>query len=438
MGTLLKRSIHFAAGMSLFLNMTSVARAADEAEFSSWGFKVSGEERFRAEHKQDFDLNGSLKDNGNQFYNRFRLGLSASLTDEYLKPKVDVFIEGLDAQTGGYRIKAASNQVDDMDLHQAYVNVSNILGSDFSIKAGRQEMKYGKGRLIASPVWANRIRALDGGVLHYQHEGLWADLLYGQDVKYDNEKFNTSRSEDFLSGIYGGFQKHKIAPLVETYFLSQTDLKGTNDTARYTVGARLVMKIIAGITMDVEIPYQFGHTGSATVTKKDIRAYAFHVDLSKSWESSTWKPKLSLAYDDASGDQDASDTTSNTFVPLYQTTHDPYGIIDLFRWQNVRNPEISATFFPTDKFRFATQADFFWLNSKADSWYNSSGSAFRTNTQAEHQYVGWEASLRGCYAFSKNVNAEAGYAHFFTGGYASDTGADDDIDWFYTQLAIKF
>ena len=88
-------------------------------------------------------------------------------------------MEGLDAQTGGYQIKANATQVDDFDLHQVYVNLHNILGSDFDIKAGRQEMKYGKGRLIAASTWANRIRALDGGIIHYQHEGLWGDLLYG-------------------------------------------------------------------------------------------------------------------------------------------------------------------------------------------------------------------------------------------------------------------
>ena len=197
----------------------SAVFADDNPQPSQWNFKMTGEERLRYEYKNDFDFNQSQKDNGSQLYHRLRLGAAANLRDEYLKPKLDIFVEGLDAQTGGYQIKASSTQVDDFDLHQAYVNLHNILGSDFDIKAGRQEMKYGKGRLIAAPVWANRIRALDGGIIHYQHEGWWGDLLYGQDVKYDDDKFNASRSEDFLAGFYGGYQKHKMAPLIETYFL---------------------------------------------------------------------------------------------------------------------------------------------------------------------------------------------------------------------------
>lgn len=410
------------------------------SDFFPWNFKISGEERFRYEYKKDFDFNQSVKDNGSLFYHRFRLGGLAKLTDEYLKPKVDIFIEGLDAQTGGYQIKGTANQKDDFDLHQAYINIHNIMGSNVDMKAGRQEFKYGKGRLVPAPVWANRIRVFDGGIFHYQNaRGLWADLIYGQDVKYDDDKFNNSRSEEFLTGLYGGYQQHKMAPLVETYFLEMKDLKGTNNIQRYTFGARLQTNIAEGTVLDVEIPYQFGHTGSAISNKKELKAYAFHADLTKSWEAVQWKPKLMVAYDEASGDKDPNDSTNNTFIPLYQSIHDPYGLLDFFRWENVRNPEISAAFSPTEKFKFTPQADFFWLQSKSDSWYNSSGTAIHSKTSEDRGYfVGTELSLRLYYDFNKNTKLESGYAHFFPGGYVKDSGADDDVDWFYSQMAYKF
>ena len=421
----------------LFVN-TSFADQKS-GEFNKWQYKITGEERFRYEYKNDFDFNQSSKDNGSQFYHRLRLGGSASLMDDNLKPRLDIFVEGLDAQTGGYQIKAASNQVDDFDLHQAYVNFHNIFSLNFDIKAGRQEFKYGKGRLIGAPTWANRLRAFDGGVLHYQKAGLYGDLLYGQDVKYDDDKLNQSRSEEFLTGFYGGYQKHKMAPLFETYFLDLTDLKGTTDTQRFSVGGRLQATIAQGMVLDIEVPYQFGHTGSATSNKKDIRAYAFHFDVTKNWETVRWKPKLMVAYDEASGDRKPTDSVSNTFIPLYQSTHELYGLLDFFRWENVRNPEISATFSPTEKFRFTPQADFFWLQSKFDSWYNSSGTAVRSKTGGDRGYfVGTEFSLRLFYDFNKDLKIESGYAHFFPGGYVKDSGTDDDADWFYSQCAFKF
>ncbi len=413
--------------------------AKDNSKLSKWNYKITGEERFRYEYKKDFDFNRSSKDNGSQLYHRLRLAGNASLLGQEQKPKLDIFVEGLDAQTGGYQLKSAANQTDDFDLHQAYANIHNIFGSDVDIKAGRQELKYGKGRLVAAPSWSNRIRSFDAGVFHYQKGVLWGDLFYGQDVKYDDDKFNQSRSEEFLAGFYGGYQKQKKTPLFEGYFLSLTDIKGGNDIERYTVGGRIQASIAEGMILDVEFPYQFGHTGSATVTKKEIKAYAFHVDVVKTWEKACWKPKLTVAYDEASGDKDPNDSVNNTFIPVYQSTHDVYGLLDLFRWQNMRNPEISATFSPTEKIKFTPQVDFFWLNSKFDSWYNSSGTAVRSKTSGDREYyVGTELSLRGHYEVNKNLKLESGYAHFFSGGYAKDSGADDDVDWFYSQLAFKF
>ncbi len=431
--------LNLLVGILLVSTAWAGEETSGEKEFKPWQFKFGGEERLRYEYKQDFDFNESKEDNGSQLYHRLRLNVAASLIDENKNSKLDFFVEGLDAQTGGYQIKASAGQTDDFDLHQIYLNARNILGSDFDIKAGRQELKYGKGRLIAGPTWSNRIRSFDGGVLRYQKNGLYADIFYGQDVKYDDDKFNQSRSEEFLTGLYGGYQKDKTTPLFEPYFLSLIDIKGTNDITRYTTGARLMANIFYGIAVDIEVPYQFGHTGTTTAGTKDIAAYAVHIDVSKNFENTKGKPKLTLAYDEASGDKDPNDSVNQTFIPLYQSTHDTYGLLDFFRWQNIRNLEMNLALAPTPKLKIIPQIDFFWLQSKFDNWYNSSGGTVRAKTSGERgYYVGSEIALRGSYDLNKYLKWESGYAHFFTGGYVADSGADDDADWLYSQMVVKF
>ena len=419
---------------SIYWAVILVLLGAVSQVFAEPAVTIGGEERSRYEFKKDFDLNASAKDNGGLFFHRLHLNAKAAFGDS-----AEIFIEGLDAQTGGHQIKATANQTDDFDLHQAYFNILNVAGSDIDIKLGRQELKYGKFRLIDAPIWANRIRAFDAGVVHYDHNGFWGDILYGQDVKYDDDKFNTSRNEEMLAGTYFGYQKDKTAPLAEGYFLSLIDIKGANDIHRYTVGARLQANVPAGAVVDIEMPFQFGETGTTTAGTRTIRAYAFHADVSKSFEQCRWKPKLAVGYDEASGDKDPNDSVNNTFVPLYQSTHAPYGLMDLFRWQNIRNPEVSLTFSPTEKLKVTPQVDFFWLQSKFDNWYNSSGGNVRTKTSGERgYYVGSEVSLRAAYEVNKNIKLESGYAHFFSGGYVKDSGADDDADWFYTQIVAKY
>ncbi len=214
---------------------------------------------------------------------------------------------------------------------------------------------------------------------------------------------------------------------------------GIVSTKRYTVGPRVQGITLFNIVYEIEAPYQFGRLGGTTSGSKDIRAYAFHVDLSRSFEGPKFKPNFTLEYNYASGDNDPNDNISNTFNPLYQSTHDPYGLMDFFRWQNMRELALNTTLTLTKKLKITPQVNFLWLASKYDSWYNSSGTALRTKTTGDRNYhVGDEVSLRIYYELNKNLKLEAGYAHFFTGRYIKDTGANDDADWCYSQLSFKY
>ncbi len=413
------------------------AEIKDEAgpnPHSTWTTKFGAEERFRHEYRHDFDFNQSAKDNGTLFFHRLKLNFEATLLSQDDHKLLDVFIEGLDAQTGSYQTKATAGQVDDFDFHQGYIGLYDIIGTPIDLKFGRQKLEYGKGRLMGAPSWNNRIRSYDAALVRYNQNGFSVDLLFGQDVKYDDNTFNRSSDEENISGIYAAYQKEKESPIIEGYFLNQVVTSTDSRIQRFTVGPHFQAVLPGKIAVDFEMPYQFGETGT-----KDIRAYALHFDVAREFPDLILKPKFYLSYDQASGDKDPNDDESNTFNPLYQSTHTPYGQMDFFRWQNIRNPEVGVQFSATKKLKITPQADFFWLESKSDSWYNSSGTAVRTKTSGDRNYfVGSELSLRANYDWTKNIKLEGGYAHFFTGGFVKDTGADDDADWVYSQLNIKY
>lgn len=415
------------------------AFADDKGEYLHWNYKIGGEERLRYEYRYNFDLNLNKKDNATHILHRFKLNAAADLVDEYLNKIAEVFVEGLDIRDIPYETKATLGQTDRFDLHQAYVALYNVMGSSFDVKLGRQELNYGEKRLIASPTWLNAVRSWDGGVVHYYNGGLYSDLIYGQNVQYQDEEFNTSDGHEVLAGIYSGYQKTPVSPLIEWYFLNQDDTRGISDIHRETAGVRGKIYITPDTKLDVEVPYQWGRTGTTTAGTKQIKAYAFHANLSKDFNNFLWTPQMNIAYDEASGNKNPNGKVSNTFVPLYQSVHEPYGEIDFFRWENMRNPEFNIIFSPTEKFSFTPQIDFYWLQSKNDSWYNSSGTALRTKTSGDRRYyVGSEVSIRFYYDFAKNIKFEVGYSHFFSGSYVKDTGANDDADWIYSQLTLKF
>jgi hypothetical protein len=402
-------------------------------KFGDWKVDFGIEERQRWEYSTDFDFNEAAEDDGHLFFNRVLLNSRFSL-----EKSVEVFIEGLDARVGNHQRKKTTTQVDDFDLHQAYLGLNNILDSKFSAKLGRQKIQYGKGRIVAAPTWANRINSFDAVVVKYAKAPLSVDVIGGWNVKYDDNNPNHITDEEILNGVYLGYQKNKESPLLEVYSLNLIDnnKKAAGHIHRYTVGFRAAGQALwDGFTYDLEVPYQFGEYG---ITEKDIKAYAFHLDLNQKFDAPL-KPKLTLEFNLASGDSDANDDDYETFVPLYQSTHAPYGIMDFFRWQNMREIAASLTITPAKKLQLTGGVNYFWLDDTKDAWYNSSGSRVKTATTADvDSFVGTEVSLVGKYDLTKEVQLEAGAAHFFTGDYVKDRGVHDDADWVYSQITIKF
>lgn len=407
---------------------------ADDNQKTGWRYKLGVDERFRFEHKQDFDFDERRDDNGGLIYNRLKLNAKAVWGDEDKADAYEVFVEGLDLQVGSYQTKSNLGQKDELDLYQGYVRLNKILDSDFSFKIGRQSLDYGAGRIIGAPAWSNRMRSFDAAVAKYADEnGYYADVLYGQTVNYDDHNFNKSKEDEKLIGIYGGHKKEK-GPLCEAYFFSLLDNRTSTETKRYTVGLRHSGKAGELFDFDIEVPYQFGTQGSL-----DISAYAVHVDVSRKFEDLLWDPKFILEYNLAGGDRDPNDGDTNTFIPLYQGTHSANGIMDILRWQNMQEVALHSLFTVTEKMKLRPQLHFFWLDSEDDSYYNTSGTAVRTQTSGERdRYFGSEVSLVGNYDICKYAKLEAGIAHFFAGGYLADTGGNEDADFVYSQFVLKY
>lgn len=410
----------------LILSAAVFALVSGGTASAGWEVDFGAEERLRAEGKNNLDFNSARDDNGGLVYGRFRLHGKA------VSEKYELFAEGLDLRVANVRMPKAA-QEDQLDLHQAYALFRGIRpGLPLELKIGRQELKYGKGRLLWASSWSNRINHLDAAVLKYRNGAVSADAFYGARVSYDDDGWNSPNKRDMMTGVYASYKDGEAAPLIEAYFLSNYDSSGPSALNRRTVGMRAAFQLPGGIDCDLEIPYQFGKTAG-----KDISAYAFHLDAAKAFEA-PWNPRMTAAFNLASGDRKAGDGKSNTFVPLYQSTHDPYGLMDLFRWQNMREAALGAELSPSGKWNLIAGLNFFWLDNDHDSWYNSSGSRLRTDTTGQAgKYVGRELSLRAKYDPVRDLKLEGGYAHFFSGDYVENTGTDRDADWLYFQARLK-
>ena len=116
--------------------------------------------------------------------------------------------------------------------------------------------------------------------------------------------------------------------------------------------------------------------------------------------------------------------------------------MDVFSWQNIHDLELTTRFQPIKPVSIRADYHAFFLATTDDSWYRANGVATvrplsRAARNADN-YAGSEIDVLVTWSVNKHLTVDAGYSHFFAGGYLGDTGAQDDADLAYVQATITF
>ncbi|MFC1586230.1 alginate export family protein, partial [Fibrobacterota bacterium] len=343
--------------------------------------------------------------------------------------KVKLFAEGLDAREWAFHTPE-KGQKDPLDLHQAFIEFSDIAHLDLNMKAGRQTFSYGKKRLVAAPVWGNKVRSFDAVLLGVKMKNLESEVFFGSRVIYEESGFNKSKWEKVFAGTYNTITVD-AGTLVDVYLLGLVDRE--NDDGRYTLGTRFNHRKLPGTEIDAEAAWQWGENQG-----KEIRAYAGAFYVQKKLERK-FSPQAKLEANIASGDRDNTDNADGTFSSLYQAVHGQNGIIDFFRWQNLR--ELAGVFCITlsKQIKAQPEAHWYWLDSGADAWYRSTGKALWSNPEyAGNLFAGSEYTLIVKYTFNRHLKGDAGYSFFHSGNVAGTAGDRDGVHFIYGQAITVF
>lgn len=401
----------------------------------SWWASFGGELRVRGEAWENFGFSEVNDD-------AFILGRALIHGDFHFGESVRAFVTGKSAMAtdrdlpGGRR----TLDVDEIDLQNAFVDVVFPFGEDAKVTArvGRQELLFGKQRLVSPLPWANTMRTWDAARLIFEFDRWRVDAFYSRYAAVQKYDFNDWRpGPDFWGAYANGKLGADNAIDLDLYFLGLNTRASTfNGSAgeedRYTLGARVGGKFGAsGFGYDAEAAYQFGEVGSA-----DIAAYAFAGKIDYAFADVEYKPAVYVGFDYASGDDTAGDGDVETFNQLFPLGHAYFGFMDLVGRQNIMDFSAGFSAKLHDKVTFKADGHFFWLASDSDALYNAGGGVARSGGVSEE--VGQEIDLTIVYKVDTHLTLQGGYSHFFAGDFISDTGASDDVDWFYFQTQYTF
>jgi hypothetical protein len=409
---------------------------------------LDGQIRLRAEYRNPTTYGNSIAATraDELFLTRIRLNLKFSVTDD-----IDVFVQPQDERQWGQELSVLTDERN-LDLHQGFVEIRNILSEPLSIKAGRMELSYGDQRLVSPLDWSNIGRAWDGVKIRYAPKDWWIEGFYTviKDplppvpvplISAPTAATGGAHDEDFM-GVYFsyvGVQEHEFD--LYGFFRDFRDGSAigenlaTGNLVDRTLGARIKGNDL-GFDYTLEAMSQTGRSASDRVL-----AYAYVATLGYTFDLS-WRPRIGVEYDFASGDRNPTDGKRNTFDPLFPFGHYYQGFADVFSFKNGKDASIYLKASPTDN--LALQLDFhnFWLASDFDGWYNAAGGQIRRDlTGLSTSRVGAETDLHARLALGKYVKFWAGWSHVFAGPYirqTQTTGTSRDMDWLFIQMTVEF
>ncbi|MDX1933550.1 MAG: alginate export family protein [Capsulimonadales bacterium] len=320
-----------------------------------------------------------------------------------------------------------------IDFHQALLE--GAFGDRWAWRAGRQELEYGGGRLIAASGWTYCGRAFDAGWGRFRSGTSRIDLFAGRLGQAANQA-----NAPYLAGIYATLSpdsRHRS----ELYILSKTDRVSGNGVAVRTFGMR-TERHAGDWSGTVELAGQIGRNAG-----KEIRAAAGYVEAGR--EIGGRLPmRVWGEFAFATGGDPANPRRYGTFDQMFPNNHFLYGIADVQGWRNMTDLCLRWRIRPNARGTVTLEGHRFRLADPRDFWYadngapnrNRTGKALRDPSGAAGTDIGREFDLYGSVRATDRVTVSGGIARFLPGRFVRSVNGGDShpSTWIYTQTNYSF
>lgn len=291
-------------------------------------------------------------------------------------------------------------------------------GIDLQAEAGRFSRDIGSRRLIARPNYRNVSPAFDG-VIGRANGHAWSVqglALRPRTYTYPGYRLDDRFREALLSGVYVATNRPR-AVRVEAYALRHDDGDRAPVTSRrvFTMpGVRTLGQIGSENTVDyeVEIAGQRGRAGP-----DDHRAGFVHGELGFRWARRSWRPRVAVLYDLASGDRAPNDGRSGAFDPLFGVRRfelSPSGLYGLINRVNLRSPALvgNARLSPATDVTLHYRG--VWLDQPTDRWRSVN---VQDPTGQAGGFVGRQTELRLRQRWRQHLEFDGAVFYFQEGSF---------------------
>jgi hypothetical protein len=400
------------------------------AELPRW-LRLSGEERVRLEAPEGIGFAAA----GNRYLlERLRLGFDFTPAS-WLR----FTVQAQDSRVFFSNVHPApASQRNPAELRLAFLQLGDPETGHFSLRAGRQALAFGEGRLMADPNWSNVGRTFDAVRLTARYGGARLDVFSGASDKSNATGFDRPVPGQRVYGMYASVDRLVPKAVVEPYFIRRVERDFKMETGRAarlrqdTVGIRWAGQVRRRTDYGVELASEFG-----TVGGEPVRAWAGHLVLGYVVADTLRRPRLFLEFNRASGDQNPRDGVHGTFDPLFPSSHDKLGLADQFTWTNIAHARSGLQYKARKNLSLSAAYNSFWLANRRDGIY-SSGKVSIASTGGRANHIGQEADVQAQWNVSRTATLDTGYGYLFPGSFLHAAHRSTRYHILFLGLAQRF
>ena len=362
--------------------------------------------------------------------------------DLHYGPHVRTFLE-LKSGINSWRV-GGPRPIDEkrLDFQAGFLDVGGATSwGSVHVRAGRQELEYGSGRLVDVREGPNVRLSFDGFLARVQaHE--WQLDGFAMRPDEDNPGF-FDNTPDHTVSFWGAYATRSIPDRMQLdlYYLGQDRKdgafqRGTAHEVRQSIGGRVSRPVATehpGWDFDDEALWQFGSFGTA-----DIRAWTVASETGYRIPTIPLKPRFSAKADISSGDHPSTNTLG-TFNPLYPkgnyfgvlatTGPGPINFIDVHPHVELVAPQnVSLSF----------DWIFQWRQSLDDGVYAVPGFLIRAADGSRARFVGDRPGTEMHWQTTHHLWFQGDYGIFYAGTFLKQTQPGRNLNYWALWAGYKF
>lgn len=412
--------------------------------------ELSGELRYRLELSEKFNRHEKTRkpEDESEILHTIRADIAARAP---LGERVNATMRLRAAALGGFGNAEAAFRPDEFArLHEAYIDFKPG-NREQTLRAGRQELDFGRGLLISGDDWDHVGNSFDGLRLTRTS----ADWTHDFFATWISDPATVGR-DGSLSGVNARHARRNRT--ITEYSLFYREIPRAFDGAAAdshftTLGARREGKLSQRWFYNVAAHYQFGKTNttepkSAPAIRQRISARHFIVNADYLFYNRILR-NAGVEYSSGSGDNPGTAGKSETFRQLTTGNHSRFGSMDWFGPMNADILTLYAFCDVAPNVNGLIQWNRYRLNRAGAAWYKEDGApawfspvmSMWPNAESAPRDAGAEWDFEFRVRGSERMDYHFGYSVFIPGNLGADSrfwNTSARAQWAYFQMRAKF